>query len=264
MVFSSLGIVVLTKRINFIACWQRLSRAVWISFFIISPYTYAEDLQFITVDVAPWAYVNKEKNKFLGVFPDLVREIERRTGHHITMTLAPLSLDRINRELQSGRQDCTMIISGKERAEITVLGEKVFDLPMGVVAKKSLPLHTYEDLYSMTISVGKVLMEEGKFMSDKRLNKQLDASYAAGLRKIAHGRLDAVAGAVPTIMHLAKAMGINEIVGKPLVLSVDPIYLQCSKESKNLRYMDEINQAIKSMRLDVTLKKIADDNLWTY
>jgi polar amino acid transport system substrate-binding protein len=157
-----------------------------------------------------------------------------------------------------------MIISGVERSEFTVLGEPVFDLPMGVVAKKTISLNKYEDLEGLAISVGKVLVEEGKFMSDKRLNKQLDPSYEVGLRKLAHGRLDAVAGAMPTIMHLAKEMEIEAILGKPLVLSVDPIFLQCSKKSKNLRYMGELNQVIKSMRLDSTLKMIADENLWLY
>lgn len=234
------------------------------TFFMTPSYVYAEDLRFITVDVAPWAYFNQEENKIMGVFPDVIREIERRTGHNILMTLAPLTFDRINRELHSGRQDCAMIISGEERKAITVLGEKVFDLPMGVVAKDSVSLKKYEDLYGLTISVGKVLVEDGKFMGDKDLVIELDVSYEAGLRKVAHERVDAVAGAMPTIMHLADKMNMKALLGKPLIINSDPIFLQCSRKSENLRYMDEINKTIHSMRADFTLKKIANNNLWAY
>ena len=59
------------------------------------------------MEVAPWAYRDVSGIGYSGIFPDLVREMERRTGYEIVITLTPYA--RIDRELESHRQDCTMI-----------------------------------------------------------------------------------------------------------------------------------------------------------
>jgi polar amino acid transport system substrate-binding protein len=230
--------------------------------FLSSSKVHAEKLKFITLDVAPWAYFDETESKFLGVFPDLIEEVERRTGHDITISLAPLAFERINRELESGRQDCAMIIMGKEREGITTVGETVFDLPMGVIAKKNIDIREYKNLYGIKISVLKPLSDAGKFMSDSSLIKYFDSSYEAGLRKILHGRLDAIAGAIPTIMYLSRKNNMQHMLGEPLVLGTDPIVLQCSKQSKKLRYIKDINKTIADMKNDSSLKKIIKENLW--
>lgn len=230
-------------------------------FFSYGNFAYSETLNLITVEVAPWAYHDKVENKFLGIFPDLIREIEARTGHSINITLVPFGFSRINRELKIGRQDCTILITQPERSQFTVLGELVFNHEMGVVAHKSISLKDRDDLYGLTISVHKMLAEEGQVMDNEKLNKEFDASYEIGLRKIKHGRLNAIAGAIPTIKFLAKNLGVEDLLGAPLILKHEPIYLQCSKFSKKLKYFDDINQAIKSIKKDLSLKYIINANV---
>lgn len=68
-------------------------------------------------------YIDSDQESPIGFFPDLVKEIESITDHSIEITLVPFSFARINRELESGRQDCTIIIRQQERDELVVLGE---------------------------------------------------------------------------------------------------------------------------------------------
>jgi polar amino acid transport system substrate-binding protein len=235
-------------------------------FYFISCNTHSldRDLRFITLDVAPWAYYDQQTERYAGVFPDLIQEIERRTHYTIEISLVPYSFDRINRELELGRQDCTMVIVDKKRRDITIVGESVFDLPMGVMAKKEIALNDYEDLSGITISVLKELTEDEKFMDDDRLIKEFDLSYESGLRKIQYGRVDAIAGALPTINYLAIESGVKSLLGKPLVLSVDPIFLQCSKKTNPESYMGDVNKAIKTIKDDFTLRNIMEKNMWKY
>lgn len=241
---------------------KNLYRKVWYSILLslsfIAVKAYSADLKFITLEVAPWAYSGESGDGYIGVFPELVKELEKRTGHSISITLAPYA--RINRELEAARQDCTMLISDSERDRITVKGELVFNHPMGVVARKTLDIDTYNDLYGIKISLlrGSIISE--KFNTDDKLDKDFDTDYQISLQKMKYGRLDAIAGAIPTIQYLAKKNGLHHMLGKPLQLSSEPIYLQCAKESTNIKYIDDLNKAIRSIKSDSSLDLILGRN----
>jgi len=216
------------------------------------------ELNFITLEVAPWAYHDKVSNKLKGIFPDLVREIDDRTLHTINMTLTPYA--RIDRELESGRQDCTMLIRGKERDRFVVLGELIFDHPMGVIPREDISLAKYEDLNQVSISVLRDLNITEKFDLDENMKKQYDTDYEMGLRKMNHKRLDAIAGAIPTIQYLAKVNSMEDMLGKPLVLSSEPVFFQCSKNSKKVSVVTELNLIIKNIKYDGVFEEILKNN----
>jgi polar amino acid transport system substrate-binding protein len=224
-------------------------------------YGLSKDLNFITLGVAPWAYFDDSNGEFLGVFPDLIREVEKRTDYSVKISLSPYAFARVNRELESGRQDCTMIIAGSKRQAISFKGELVFDLPMGIIARKGIKLKN-NNLKNVHASILKVLSEREGFLDENTLIRQIDPTYEAGIKKLAHERVDAVVGAIPTLKHLAKKLGVIDLLGTPMILTNEPIYLQCSKNSKKSNYFETINEAIKEMKADGTLKKIADKYAW--
>lgn len=221
----------------------------------------AAELRFVTFDVAPWAYLD-EKGRYLGVFPDLMREIERRTGHSIVISLTPLVQKRVHRELEAGRQDCAMTVAGEKRALIEIVGPPVFKLPMGVIARKEIKINGYDDLKGLKISALKLLSENKKIMDDFSLSTVPSPDYISGLRKISHGRIDAIAGAIPTIRYLAALNDISDLLGEPFVMNYDPVVWQCSVNSKNLQHMEKINQAIADIKRDGMLEKISKIHSW--
>jgi polar amino acid transport system substrate-binding protein len=234
---------------------------IFLMLLLFSTPSHSITLNFITINVPPWAYQSENKSELAGIFPDLVKEIERRTGFSIKVTLASFSFSRINRELEAGRQDCTAVITERERGELVVLGEVILYHPMGVIPYKGIHIRKYEDLYDLRISVHPALAAEGKFMDDFKLIKELDASYEAGLRKVQHRRVNAVAGAISTLQYLAHKQGIANLLGEPFFLYQEPIHLQCAKNSKKIRYLNELNKAIKEIKSDLTLDKIINANL---
>ena len=95
-----------------------------------------------------------------------------------------------------------------------------------------------------------------EFEADDNLKKEFDTDYLIGLRKIEHGRLDAIAGAVPTIQYLANQEGNAQYLGDALVLADVPLVLQCSIHSTKLFMMPALNNAIEEMKKDGALEKI--------
>lgn len=221
----------------------------------------ARDLKFITLDVAPWASIDKKTGKPWGVFPAVVEEIARRTDSKISYTLHPFS--RIDRELEKGGQDCTIIVWTEDRARIVKRGELVSDHPMGVIARKGVSLKKYEDLQGKTVSTLRGLSIDARFDADTTVRRDYDDDYSMGLRKIAHGRIDGIAGAIPTIQFLAKQEGLDGHLGESLAITTIPLVLQCAKKSPNIDFMPKLDQAIRDMRDDGTLKRILDENFFS-
>ncbi|HEY7884128.1 MAG TPA: hypothetical protein VIC08_04180, partial [Cellvibrionaceae bacterium] len=138
---------------------------------------YANELKFITIEVAPWASVNSESQLMEGAFIEMVKEIEARTNHTITITLTPFA--RVYRELDSGEHDCTILIPLDDT--IITKGELVAYHDMGVIPHRDIVLSDYEQLYDMNISLlrGSAIME--RFDNDQALQKEYDTDYLISL-----------------------------------------------------------------------------------
>jgi len=214
----------------------------------------ARDLSFVTIEVPPWASIDKVSGKPIGLFPEVVRELERRTGHRISMSLQPYA--RIDHELESGREDCTIIVWTKERERIVVQGELVSNHEIGVLPRRDFPLTRYEDLHGKSISVLRGLSLGDRFDTDTAIKKDFDTDYLTGIKKVRHKRLDGVAGATHTIQFLIRSEGLAEDFGAPLKLGTIPLALQCAKKSRNLDLMPEFNKAIREMWADGTISRL--------
>jgi len=49
---------------------------------------------------------------------------------------------------------------------------------------------------------------------------------------------------------------VFELLGEPLVLSSEPVHLQCSIESEKLKYMGDVNKAIRDIKKELVLDKM--------
>lgn len=226
--------------------------------------TYAtpNELKFISLEVAPWAYYDKKTGSLKGVFPDVIRELEHRLELNISVSLSSHAFNRINRELESGRADCTMVVSSPAREIFTLKGAKVYDLPIGILGKKEVNFDKQRLLKKVSTSTLKLLANRHSLTDIDMLSIEIDPTYEVGIKKLKYGRIDAVAGAIPTIKYLAKKYDIDKSLGVPHVLFNEPVYLQCSKKSNNLIFFEKINNKIEEMRKEGFLMKIANKHSW--
>lgn len=220
---------------------------------LLLPAAAAAELRMISIDARPWAW-NDPDGTVRGAFADIVAEMSRRTGEPIRTTLSPFA--RIDRELESGQQDCTIILWNEARARIVDRGEDVYMMTFGVVARRGVSLHGYDDLAKLTVSVTRNLRIDPRFDEDSAIRKDFDKDYEIGLQKLAHQRLDAVAGAIPTILYIAGGLGVAQHLGDRLVLTRIPLALQCSKTANAPVRFDDLNAALRAMRADGSLARL--------
>ncbi|MDO3383098.1 substrate-binding periplasmic protein [Gilvimarinus algae] len=213
------------------------------------------ELTFITIEVSPWATKHGDSGEMKGAFIELVREIERRTGIATSVSLTPFA--RVDRELESGGHDCTILIPRSEDA--VVIGALVAYHDIGVIPRRGITLSTYEHLEPLTISLLRGSSITQRFDGDDSLTKVFDTDYLISLRKLSRSRVDAVAGAISTIRYLADHNQLSQYLGEPLVLDDVPLKFQCSKKSDKLDLMAEVNQAIEAMKADGVVERIKSE-----
>lgn len=215
---------------------------------------HAEDLSFITIDVAPWASTNPETGNNEGAFIEIVKEVEARIGKKIAVTITPFA--RVDRELESGEHDCTILVPRPD--ELVIRGDVVSFHPIGFIPRKGVTITRYEDIKPLRLSVVRGGSLNPEFDNDETLHKEYDTDYAIGLRKVARGRLDAIVGAIPTLQYLAEQEGLADKFEKPFSVLEIPLMFQCSRKSDNLDLMPKINEVLGEIKTDGTLEKIRE------
>jgi polar amino acid transport system substrate-binding protein len=211
-----------------------------------------ERLSFISIETAPWASRNETSGELEGAFVEIVRALAQRLEQEVDISIAPFA--RIERELASGVQDCTILVPLTE--DIVQRGTVVAYHPIGFYAHKDIPLRTYEDIKPLKLSVIRGAAITPEFDNDTSLQKEFDTDYLIGLRKVARGRLDAIVGAIPTLKFLAEQEGLDGFLGKPLTVVEIPLVLQCGKTSKQIPNMPRLNTVLDAIKEDGTLEKI--------
>jgi polar amino acid transport system substrate-binding protein len=218
----------------------------------VTPPTAAKELAFITIDVAPWAYTNPATGENEGAFVEIIKEVERRIHQPVNITITPFA--RVDRQLDSGEHDCTILVPLSEQQVIQ--GDIVSYHPIGFIARKGVQINHYDDIKDLRISVIRGAAISPVFDNDETLKKEFDTDYVMGLRKVARGRLDAIVGAIPTLQYLIEEENLQHQFEEPFAVTEIPLVFQCSRKSTNLDQMDKINAALLEIKSDGTLEKI--------
>lgn len=209
-----------------------------------------------SLETVPWAFRDRATGALQGVFPEVVRELERRTGTVFAVSLIPYP--RIAPEIESGAQDCAITAWYDRAALYAVKGEEVASHEIGIVPAKGFRLESYGDVRGMSVSMLPGLSFGEPFDSDSTVRKISDPDYLTGVRKAARHRVDGVAGAVASILEVARREGLERELGKPLVLSRVIVTLQFSKLSPHLWLKPALDATLSAMARNGSLQAIRD------
>jgi polar amino acid transport system substrate-binding protein len=210
-------------------------------------------LRLVSIETAPWASPDTNGEP-VGFFPELAHELGRRAGVPIRLSLQPFA--RIGQELESGSQDCAILATMKEWRGFVHAGEVIHLHEYGAIVRPGLRLREPADLRGKTFSVLRGLALGGTFDSDPMIGREYDTDYQIGLRKLAHHRVDGVAGALQTIEFLADRAGLSGHLGDRLRLGALPLSLQCGKKNLTAERMRVLNDHLRAMISDGSMRRL--------
>jgi len=217
----------------------------------------ATEFKVAMIQLDPWTIPDPVRPGYLmGIVPDLMREIEKRTGHKVTGRMTPYA--RVEADLENGLVDFSFMAWGPQRSKYANKGAAGFTLEFGVWAVKGVSIKNYADLKGKTISVTRGLKVEPYFDADTTLDKEPDLDYTVGVKKAKLGRVQAVAGSLSTIKHVIAGMSAQNSFGDILVLTSTEATISYSKKSPNIAHENLINNTVRQIVADGTMKKIQE------
>jgi polar amino acid transport system substrate-binding protein len=218
---------------------------------------FGAELKADLIQLDPWAMENPDrasKDKVVGIMPDLVKEMERRSGIAVQPQLTPYA--RVEKSLEEGTCDFALLAWADDRARYANKGTELLPVEFGVRAVKAASLKSYDDLKSLNVSVTRGLKVEPRFDTDPALKKELDLDYTTGIKKAVAGRVQGVAGSISAINKILRESKSADAFGDTLVLRTTPIAVHYSKKSAQPGAQAKVNEAFAAMVADGTVKKI--------
>ncbi|MCV2353033.1 transporter substrate-binding domain-containing protein [Paucibacter sp. B2R-40] len=210
----------------------------------------------------PWAKPNPDlaqaaKEPYVGIIVDLLREFERRSGFKTSRTLTPYA--RVERDLQVGETDFSIMAWGDARASYAVRGTVIVPLEFGIIPRSGLVLKDYAALQKVVIAVPRGLKVDPRFDQDEGIKKALLLDYTQAIRMTMADRdAKAVAGSLSTLSHIIRKLELEAEFGDALVLNTTHLTVAFSKKSPLLEAQTQVNAVFKSIVDDGTAKKIYD------
>jgi polar amino acid transport system substrate-binding protein len=208
----------------------------------------------------PWSTPNPDPAKaskvpYVGIIADLLQEFERRSGHTTVRTLTPYA--RVERDLQVGDTDFSIMAWGEARAIYANRGTALVPLEFGVISRKGVTLKSYADLQKIVIATPRGLKVDPRYDVDASIKKEMLLDYTQAVRvTMADRDAKAVAGSLSTLGHIIHKQGLEAEFGDTLVLNTTHLTVAFSKKSPLLAAEAEVNAVFQTMADDGTARKI--------
>jgi len=209
-------------------------------------------MKMLIMNQTPYGFKTKE-GKSTGVLYDILNEIIKSSGINKTITIVPTK--RLLAIMQENKV-CTLVADTPDIVAFDLIEPVGFKLTAGILPGLGVKVDSYSSLKDKVIAVPLGIHFDKKFHKDNTLKKVRPPHYINAIKMLKKGRVDAVAGALPTLKYIAKKEGMNLMsFNKPLVLAQTEVYLVCTKDfKKNTRL--KLKNAILELKSNGTIPKI--------
>jgi hypothetical protein len=208
----------------------------------------------ITMDQIPYGFsgINGETT---GVLYDILNEIMIESG--IEQTNKVLSPMRILATMTNQSNVCTLVADTPEVISKFDLIEPIgYKMSAGVLPRVGAKLLNYSSLKELTIAVplGNYINE--KFNNDNELTIVSSRNYINAIKLLKSGQVDAIAGAISTIMYIGKKEGMTtKDFEQPFLFSQNDIQLVCTNGlTKKTR--EKLKDAVLKLKSNGEIQKI--------
>lgn len=186
-----------------------------------------DKISMLTLELLPYGYNTPDGGK-AGMLYDIMNGIMADSGVGIANKIKPAK--RLINDFSKDNNVCAILMdSPLSRVLSTPVAEIGYKMSVGVIPKAGIELGKYSDLYKLKIAVPRWVVISKQFDTDKMLSKEITPKYLNALSMLKHGRVDAVAGVVPSLLYVARREGISrEELGVPMLLVENDFILFCS------------------------------------
>ncbi len=212
-------------------------------------------VRFGTFAHPPYAYRDK-RNNYVGSLYEVANAILQRA--ELAGENRVLPPKRLFQQLVNKQTDCSlMIYNATTSGHFSMLAPLGEDLKVGVLALAKHRLSRYQDLKKLHIAVPRATFIHPPFDQDPSLHKTFTQSYYHSALMLSRGRVDAMAGAIESMLFNVRHLDIPEPpLATPLVFDKIPIWLLCTRDGLSEAVQQRMVSAVESLRKEGAIRDI--------
>jgi len=217
--------------------------------FVISLQCYAEKLDIVTIDLAPFGYNETFDKVPRGIFFDFANQVVQEVGVEYDNIVKPYA--RVVHELKVGMADMTIMFPSDQVRKIAHLVEPILMLENIVVGLPSSRYDRYEDLFGKTLGSIREAVYDQRVSDAKDINLYYTNNYKQSINMLLAKRFEGIIGVKRSIDFELSRLGYSsDILGSPLNINKKQAWLLISNKA-NLS-----NEIVERIRISaVRLKK---------
>lgn len=225
------------------------------SYAICATHTDSVEIQFGIFDHPPYAYKN-DQGDYVGTLYEVATAILTRANLPGSNQVLPST--RLFQQLSKGDTDCSLMIKNKITQSNFNLIEPIGEIvSTGITPRSGITLNRYEDLSNIKIAVPRGIYIYEPFDNDEALKKIWSTNYEHSASMLQRGRVDSMAGVVESMLFNTRKLGMKaHEVGESLVFARYPIWLLCAHNSVEPDVIQQMKDAVSSLREDGTIRGI--------
>ena len=213
----------------------------------------------------PYTYQD-DKGNLTGFDIEILKEIEKRNPDlHFEFKLMSVSAGFLGLESKQVDLIANQITFNEQRAAKSIYKKEIncYTASRLAVRADRDDIKTLDDLKGKTVAVvstSELTRELQKFNKEKNANINFvitDKGTSELMNMVATGRADAAPVGEVTIVDAAKTLGLKIKPAGPLILSV-PTHYALRKDADSQKLADRLDQEVKKLREDGTLKKLSE------
>ncbi|MTW12068.1 transporter substrate-binding domain-containing protein [Pseudoduganella eburnea] len=203
-------------------------------------------LRAVALAIAPYAMVDANGRKN-GMFVDAFELIERVSGRHIDVTVAPYA--RAIAMLRSGEADLMIATSNSVIAEAAEPMGMLWTADVIAIGRAGLVLEGQEDLRGRTVGVLRGSDYGAAFLDDSEYRRHEITDQLQAVRMLQEGRLDATLGTRLAVFYAMRLLGVQRArLGPSIVVQSREIHLHLGRRSADDALETELRHAVQELR----------------
>lgn len=207
------------------------------------------------VDLQFWGEKREQPKLLEGIYPDIFRELSKRTNIPMKQVLAPYP--RVIKGLEEGSSDFTISLP-KEFADSTIiLGDPVWSIKLGVLSLKSNPITSIEQMQGMRIGTIRNAAFTPEFRQDTTIRKVPSNQHTNLMKMLIMGRIDGIASDLSIMRGVLETDStIVANFAEPLQVTELKLHFLMHYKSPYKDHFDLLNSTLQEMKADGTIRDI--------
>lgn len=207
------------------------------------------------VDLQFWGEKVSDSKELQGIYPEIFRELSKRTNIPMTQILAPYP--RVINGLEDGPSDFTISLPKEFEDSTIIVGDPVWSIKLGILSLKKSPIISMKQMQGMKIGTIRNAAFTPEFRQDTTIRKVPSNHHVNLMKMLIMGRIDGIASDLSIMRGVLETDStIVADFAEPLQVTELKLHFLMHYKSPFKEQFELLNNTLQEMKADGTIRDI--------